>query len=401
MNRLGRPPSRGGILPRARGRHSRLEDAPVSHLDELDELEGFLGEEKSPSPHTRRVAELLRMPGAAERWRQRCQESFRESRQRHELHKAWQKGREEYLSRAWSHRTARRRKPPAEGWELVQDRVFSSKGRKTKRWVEAWVPPEFGDGREPYAGGPLPFSSRHTLSLADCYFVLALVHDAERRGPGRINPFPPEDVKGLNFYDAQLSHVCHLSASDQLTLEDCLARVEADLCETGQGQKAGPGRDQSGEGQAEGAEAERDQGETGQGEGTGTARSRAGRGQPEGSTNVPEEQAETGGGTPPDLQERIRRLQPHVKKAYCAYKYAELKSGKDRLEDSEALNWLREHGIPDKLEGYELPTDGTWKRYLGRARHALSEQKYESRKGRSHGGSIVEENQIERQADDQ
>jgi hypothetical protein len=111
-----------------------------------------------------------------ERWRQQCQESYRESRQRHELWAAW-------------HR------------------------------VE--------DGQEPYAGGPLPFSSRHPLSLADCYLVLALVHNAERRDAGRINPFSPDDEDGLRFYEAQQTHVHKLRQCDRMTLDDCLARIEA------------------------------------------------------------------------------------------------------------------------------------------------------------------------------
>jgi hypothetical protein len=107
----------------------------------------------------------------------------------------------------------------------VLQRVITPQGVKI---VEAWVPPKFGDGQEPYDGGLLPFTSRYTPSLADCYFVLALVHNADRRGPGRINPFPPDDEEAIRFYYAQLAHVSHLSASDQLTLDDCLARVEAD-----------------------------------------------------------------------------------------------------------------------------------------------------------------------------
>jgi hypothetical protein len=63
--------------------------------------------------------------------------------------------------------------------------------------------------------------------LADCYFVLALIHNADRRRPDRINPFPP-DGEEARFYYAQLLHVRDFSARDQLTLEDCLARVEAD-----------------------------------------------------------------------------------------------------------------------------------------------------------------------------
>src|SRR5215470_3517420 len=81
------------------GRRARHEVASMSpRYEEL--LDGFPGDETPPSQRTRRVAELLRMPGARERWRQRCQESFRESRERHERHGAWQAGRDQYLAEA-------------------------------------------------------------------------------------------------------------------------------------------------------------------------------------------------------------------------------------------------------------------------------------------------------------
>lgn len=188
-------------------------------------------------PYARRVGELIRTPGALERWRQECHESYGQSQRRMSLHEAWQKGRQAHLSKAWR-RPASRRKPPADGWEFVEGRTTSPNGRKTKI-VAAWVPSEFGVGREPYVGGPLPFSSSHNLSLGDCYFVLALIHDSERRDAGRINPFPfdfgdkpidsVEEAKEWGFWYVMTSHLSKLRVNDQVTLDECLARVDAGL----------------------------------------------------------------------------------------------------------------------------------------------------------------------------
>jgi hypothetical protein len=171
-----------------------------------------------------RVAELLRKPGALDTWRQWCQESFRESRLRYKRLQAWQKERDEYL---WRHRVSRRGKPPAEGWEWAQGKILSPKGRRTKV-VESWVPPKFAVGQEPYVGGPLPFSPRHKLSLADCFLLMALFHDYARQDAGRINPFSTAE-HGLTFYETQLSYLTGLLATDQVTLDDCLTKVAVNL----------------------------------------------------------------------------------------------------------------------------------------------------------------------------
>jgi len=92
-----------------------------------------------------------------------------------------------------------------------------------------WLPPEFDSSHEPFNGSLLPFSSGHTPSLADCYLVLAVVHDAERRGPGKIRPFPVDDIAAGCFFHAHMCNVEKLNESDQLALDDCLVRVEANL----------------------------------------------------------------------------------------------------------------------------------------------------------------------------
>jgi hypothetical protein len=76
--------------------------------------------------------------------------------------------------------------------------------------------------------------------LADCYLILALVHNALRRDAGRIEPFGSDDQEGLRFYHAQLTGIHDLSNGDQLTLDDCLDRVQADLSEQAERRMASP-----------------------------------------------------------------------------------------------------------------------------------------------------------------
>jgi nucleoside phosphorylase len=186
----------------------------MSHADD-EHLDGFPTDEHSPIclhrlPYAHRVAELIRRPGGLERWRHRCHESFQESRLRHKQLHDWQKDRQE----------------PYALNRLADDGC-------------PYAAPELRNGQEPYAGGPLPFSSRHALSLADAYFVLALIHDADRRDAGRINPFGPDDEPELTypsdagqewvFWHIMASHVSTLRASDQITLDNCLAQIEDDL----------------------------------------------------------------------------------------------------------------------------------------------------------------------------
>lgn len=169
-----------------------------------------------------RVADLLRSRGARERWRQRCEESFRESRQRLERHRAWEAERRLYSSCPRPFHCCERQEPPVEGWV----RVHLGLG------VRCWVPPEIGDDREPYAGGPLPFSPRHVLTLADHYLVLRLIHDNIHRN-NWIDPLPLDGDGWQIFVIAQrrnaadLVYATHLHFRDRLALDECLARVEA------------------------------------------------------------------------------------------------------------------------------------------------------------------------------
>src|SRR5262249_41034499 len=95
--------------------------------------------------------------------------------------------------------------------------------------------------------------------------------------------------------------------------------------------------------------------------------------------------------TPDQRQEAIRNLQPAVRKAYLACEYGGARAGKD-MEDREAYHWFKEEGPPDEndpgdwgeLAGYRLPGPDTWARQLRKARNALREQKYRSRRDRSH-----------------
>jgi hypothetical protein len=99
-----------------------------------------------------------------------------------------------------------------------------------------------------------------------------------------------------------------------------------------------------------------------------------------------------------------------------------LKIAKEKCKNSEVKAWvseqhaIRNHGefknlpltyewlsenfddsaedLPDDLRGYELPSDGTWKRHVRAVRKATDTQVNRSRKGREHGGSVVGESDI-------
>src|SRR5438046_5768 len=70
---------------------------PMSrHAKEV--LDPLFPDESSPKPldrlpYARRVAKLIRTPSVLKRWRQQCQESLRENRQRLARLKAWKKHR--------------------------------------------------------------------------------------------------------------------------------------------------------------------------------------------------------------------------------------------------------------------------------------------------------------------
>lgn len=102
----------------------------------------------------------------------------------------------------------------------------------------------------------------------------------------------------------------------------------------------------------------------------------------------------------------LRQLEPAVRKAYLAYRYAE-SCAERQLEDREAYDWLRENGFDQgkgdlgELTDYEIPGSlETFRRYLTAARKPLGESKYTRRGGRKHGRSITRGNEIEYQKGD-
>jgi len=102
-----------------------------------------------------------------------------------------------------------------------------------------------------------------------------------------------------------------------------------------------------------------------------------------------------------DRKAVLEKLEPAARRAYLALQYAETKNERG-LEDREAHEWLKEHGIDSEkgdlgeLADYEVPDSlETFRRYVGTARNALDERKYTRRGGRKHGGSIVKADQIE------
>jgi hypothetical protein len=100
------------------------------------------------------------------------------------------------------------------------------------------------------------------------------------------------------------------------------------------------------------------------------------------------------------------KLEPAVRKAYLAFQYVacQVEKRPEDLEDRDAHDWLKEHGInPDKgdlddLTDYKPPKSlDTFRRYLSTARDALGENKYTPRAGRSRGPSVARGDEIEYQ----
>jgi hypothetical protein len=183
-----------------------------------------------------------------EHWRRRCHECFLEDHDRHVKRSGWDQRQYAWLWNAWLRDDTR----PAvlrwinEGNPCHDDSIEPPEGEnnaarrivtpdETCEIVSKTVPANLADDQEPYGGGPFPFSVRNAHSLGDCYFVLAIIHDEERRDSNRINPFFLEDrleantAYETNFWDAQSTHVSTLTIRDQMTLDDCMARVESDL----------------------------------------------------------------------------------------------------------------------------------------------------------------------------
>lgn len=202
--------------------------------------------------YARRVAELIRISGTLEHWRQKCHESFEQSRERLETLEAWNKRRLPYVWNSFMRQQSEQsilnwisegnpccaeeeESGDATNWIEVPEILFLPDGSRNLVW--ATVPPESADDQEPYADGPLPLSSRHSLSLADCYFVHALIYDAVRRDAAKINPFSPDEkyplelTEEVNFWNAQSALLSQLRLTDQVTLDDCLARVQDDLAQ--------------------------------------------------------------------------------------------------------------------------------------------------------------------------
>ena len=197
----------------------------MSTDDEI--LWGIPGDDK-PYPHTRRVAELLRLPGT-ERSREQCRVIRRKQT---------------------TPRTARRMAKGALG---VCDETFprrSGSAEKKRRRGEGGPSAASGCSRRtaPRAGSHFvgcrrsSKPTRHHSTALSFPFHLS-THPAwptvilpsplstmpSAKGTGKIDPFPPEETGAICSYLAQMHAVANLRESDRLTLDDCLARVDADL----------------------------------------------------------------------------------------------------------------------------------------------------------------------------
>jgi hypothetical protein len=193
------------------------------------DIDPIFGEDEPANPlfipYTRRVGELIHRPEVLERWREQCHESFQERQARVGRADAWQEKRREFAKNL---KQGADRQKPAEGWEWQME--YGEGNAAAYRMVEGWFPPDLLEKNKPYAFGPLPFTQQHQLSKAECYFVLALVHDATRRDGRRINPFDRSDEskESLHWF-VQSRLVSDLGEHDQVTLDECLRHVEADL----------------------------------------------------------------------------------------------------------------------------------------------------------------------------
>lgn len=133
-------------------------------------------------------------------------------------------------------------------------------------------------------------------------------------------------------------------------------------------------------------------------EGTGAPRDQGGAGQGEGSGMAPTKL------DPAEREQRIGQLSKAVRRAWRSFEFAALNARKslDDLTCREAYTLLKEvdfrddQDVPRELADYKLPpVFSTWEKYVRNARNALGEQKNTPRRGRSHGKSIVNRNQID------
>ena len=92
--------------------------------------------------------------------------------------------------------------------------------------------------------------------------------------------------------------------------------------------------------------------------------------------------------------ERSKQLSQRYEQAYQSYNYAVDKAG-EPLTDKEAHDQLKDN----RLDEYDLPEFETWQRYVRKGRNYYGTQKNTPRAGRSHGRSIVYQNQIEDHAE--
>lgn len=93
-----------------------------------------------------------------------------------------------------------------------------------------------------------------------------------------------------------------------------------------------------------------------------------------------------------------KKLSRAVNMAYQSFEWAErqlAERGHSTITDADAYEWLREYGF----EGYKLPPEATWLRYIRRGRQANDAQKYSRRSSRT-GRSIVTPDELDRRISD-
>jgi hypothetical protein len=89
------------------------------------------------------------------------------------------------------------------------------------------MPPELGEARRPKTGVPLPL--RWPLSLAECYAVLAAIHDATLNGVDAIDPWTTVGMPQPTYYVILLDRAKELCKEDGLSFGTFINRVKQDL----------------------------------------------------------------------------------------------------------------------------------------------------------------------------
>lgn len=198
------------------------------------------------------VARMLAEHNALDRWRDMARSAFAEFQGRERAAYLWNERREAHFRAVWERDKGKEPpdEPPIPGYVLELEKVFTERGlekAKQGEWGEkatlwAWVPPELCRDNQPLTDLPLPLPKHRSLSLAECYVVLAAIHDAKLAGVELIKPWTADDSsRPRSYYETGLlRRVNELGQADHPSLKVHLARVNADLLSAGNKNRGKP-----------------------------------------------------------------------------------------------------------------------------------------------------------------